>query len=245
MSGKLAQPTSGQPASHREAGADRGDTCEGRRKTKILLVDHCPATRVGMEHFLQEGGDAEVVGEASGAEEALRLSDELCPDLVILDTDLGTEMEGLRTCKELKASANAPRVVFYTMRNSEEDVAAASLAGGDGYLHKGTEPERVREAVGRASGGERVWLLGPTGTQEPRRLKTLVDEAGLTPKQGEVFALLLERRTNEEIAHELRLSRNTVKTHVSNVLKKLRLGSRREILSPAHPGGRRKIIPLE
>jgi DNA-directed RNA polymerase sigma subunit (sigma70/sigma32) len=55
----------------------------------------------------------------------------------------------------------------------------------------------------------------------------------------------LERRTHEEIAQELRLSRNTVKTHVSNVLKKLRLGSRREILSPAHPGGRRKIIPLE
>src|SRR3712207_6836684 len=132
MSGKLTQSTSGQPASHREAGADRGNTCEGRRKTKILLVDHCPATRVGMEHFLQEGGDAEVVGEASGAEEALRLSDEQCPDLVILDTDLGAEMEGLRTCKELKASTHAPWVVLYTMRNSEEDVAAASLAGADG-----------------------------------------------------------------------------------------------------------------
>jgi DNA-binding NarL/FixJ family response regulator len=236
MSGKLTEP-----ASRREVGADRGDARDRRPRMKILLVDHCPATRVGVKQFLREGGDAEVVGEASGAEEALRLSDELCPDLVILDADLGMEMEGLRTCKELKASAHAPRVVLYTMRNSEEDVAAASLAGADGYLHKGTEPERVRETVGRASEGERIWLLGPTGV-EPRRLKALVDEAGLTPKQGEVFALLLERRTNEEIAQEMRLSRNTVKTHVRNVLKKLGLGSRREIACrPTHPEGGRKI----
>ena len=182
-----------------------------------------------MKQFLREGIDAEVVGEASDAEEALRLSDELRPEVVILDMDLGAEMEGLRTCKELKASTHAPWVVLYTMRNSEEDVAAASLAGADGYLHKGTEPERVRETVRRASRGEKVWLLGSTGT-EPRRLKAIVDKAGLTPKQGEVFALLLERRTNEEIAQELNLSRNTVKTHVSNVLKKLGFGSRREIL---------------
>jgi DNA-binding NarL/FixJ family response regulator len=218
-----------EPESRREGGADRGDARDRRRRTKILLVDPCPATRVGLKQFLREGIDPEVVGEASGAEEALRLSDELRPDVVILDMDLGAEMEGLRTCKELKAFTHAPWVVLYTMRNSEEDVAAASLAGADGYLHKGTEPERVRETVSRASRGERVWLLGSTGT-EPRRLKALVDKAGLTPKQGEVFALLLERRTNEEIAQELNLSRNTVKTHVSNVLKKLGLGSRREIL---------------
>jgi DNA-binding NarL/FixJ family response regulator len=224
MLGKLTEP-----ASRQEVGADRGDARDRRRRTKILLVDHCPATRVGLKQFLREGIDAEVVGEASDAEEALRLSDELRPEVVILDMDLGAEMEGLRTCKELKASTHAPWVVLYTMRNSEEDVAAASLAGADGYLHKGTEPERVRETVSRASRGERVWLLGSTGT-EPRRLKAIVDKAGLTPKQGEVFALLLERRTNEEIAQELNLSRNTVKTHVSNVLKKLGLGSRREIL---------------
>jgi len=224
MSGKLTEP-----ASRREVGTNRGDARDHRRRTKILLVDRCPATRVGVKQFLREGGDAEVVGEASGAEEALHLSGELRPDVVILDMDLGAEMEGLRTCKELKASTHAPWVVLYTMRNSEEDVAAASLAGADGYLHKGTEPERVRETVSRASGGERVWLLGSTGT-EPGRLKALVDKAGLTPKQGEVFALLLDRRTNEEIAQALSLSRNTVKTHVSNVLKKLGLGSRREIL---------------
>ncbi len=229
MLGKLTEP-----ASRREVGANRGDARDRRRRMKVLLVDHCPATRVGVKQFLREGGDAEVVGEASSAEEALRLSDELRPDVVILDMDLGAEMEGLRTCKELKASSHAPWVVLYTMRNSEQDVAAASLAGADGYLHKGSEPERVRETVGRASGGERVWLLGSTGA-EPRRLKALVDEAGLTPKQGEVLALLLERRTNEEIAQELRLSRNTVKTHVSNILKKLGLGSRRKILEAVSP----------
>src|SRR3712207_8184848 len=77
MSGKLTEP-----ASRREVGVDRGDARDRRRRMKILLVDHCPATRVGVKQFLREGGDAEVVGEASGAEEALRLSDELCPDLV-------------------------------------------------------------------------------------------------------------------------------------------------------------------
>jgi DNA-binding NarL/FixJ family response regulator len=194
---------------------------------RILLVDDHPTMRFGLKHLLASA--AEVVGEAENADDAVRLTRELHPELVLLDLRLG-EDSGIEVCREVKALPEAPRVLVFTAHTSVEDVAGATLAGADGYLHKGVEGEELLAALERIHSGKHVWLL-PAGNEEEvaTRLRETSGEARLTPKEKEVFTLILKRRTNPEIAEELYISLYTVKNHVSSILRKLGLKSRREI----------------
>lgn len=210
---------------------------------KVLLVDNHPATRLGMKILLNGAKEVETVGEAGDAEEALRLNEELHPDLVVLDPELGMGPSGLEVCRRLKSSPHPPKILVYTAQNSKEDVAAAALAGADAYLYKGVECEKLPEAVDKTCNGERTWLLGSVEESPEGRLREKIEAADLTPKESEILALLIDRHSNGEIAEELCLSLNTVKTHVSSILKKLGLGSRKELFKEAHPEGVRKTTP--
>ncbi len=196
---------------------------------RILLVDDHPTVLFGLRHLLGSAG-FEIAGEAGNAAEAIRLAEELNPDLVLLDLRLG-EDSGIEVCREIKAQVpEAPRVLVFTAHASVEDVAGATLAGADGYLHKGVAGEELLDAIQRTHAGGRVWLLSAQNEEEAAaRIKDASDEARLTPKEKEVFALVLKRRTNAEIAGELYVSLYTVKNHVSSILRKLGLKSRREI----------------
>jgi len=195
---------------------------------RVLLVDDHPTVRFGLRHLLASAGDAEVVGEADNAVDAVRFAQDLRPDLVLLDLRLG-EDSGIEACREIKTLPDPPRVLVFTAHASVEDVAGATLAGADGYLHKGVAGEDLLAAVRRAYAGGRVWLLPAEKAEATARLKEVSDGARLTPKEREVFALVLKRRTNAEIAEELYISLYTVKNHVSSILRKLGLKSRREI----------------
>jgi DNA-binding NarL/FixJ family response regulator len=222
-------------APHLVGGNGQGWNSSWRRKVRLVLVDPCPATRLGISVILKELKDTEVVGEASDAKEALHLHDELRPDLVILDIELGNAEEGLWLCKQLKTSSNnRPQVLVYTARTSREEVAAVMLAGADGYLHKGADREKISETVSRVHNGERIWHLG-SATESRTELGSLIEGASLTPRESEILTLLLGRHTNAEVAEQLCLSRNTVKSHVSSVLRKLGLESRQDILRAASP----------
>jgi DNA-binding NarL/FixJ family response regulator len=194
---------------------------------RILLVDDHPTVRLGLKQLLTS--TAEVVGEAENAGDAVRLTGELRPDLVLLDLRLGDD-SGIEVCREIKTLPEAPRVLVFTAHASAADVAGATLAGADGYLHKGVEGEQLLAALEQIHSGGRVWLL-PAGNEEEAatRLRETSGGAQLTPKEREVFALVLKRRTNPEIAEELYISLYTVKNHVSSILHKLGLKSRREI----------------
>jgi DNA-binding NarL/FixJ family response regulator len=194
---------------------------------RVLLVDDHPTVRLGLKQLLTS--TAEVVGEAENAGDAVRLTGDLRPDLVLLDLRLGDD-SGIEVCREIKTLPEAPRVLVFTAHASAEDVAGATLAGADGYLHKGVEGEQLLAALEQIHSGGRVWLL-PAGNEEEAatRLRETSGGAQLTPKEREVFALVLKRRTNPEIAEELYISLYTVKNHVSSILRKLGLKSRREI----------------
>lgn len=195
---------------------------------RILLVDDHPTVRLGLKHLLESAAGNEVVGEAGNAADAVRLAGELRPDVVLLDLRLGDD-SGIEVCREVKAMPDAPRVLVFTAHTNVEDVAAATLAGADGYLHKGVSGEELLDAVERTHAGKRVWLLPAAEEESASRIEEASGEARLTPKEKEVFALVLKRRTNAEIAAELYISLYTVKNHVSNILRKLGLKSRREI----------------
>jgi two-component system response regulator DevR len=194
---------------------------------RILLVDDHPTVRFGLKHLLASAD--EVVGEAENATDAVWLVQDLRPDLVLLDLRLG-EDSGIEVCREIKALPGAPRVLVFTAHASVEDIAEATLAGADGYLHKGVAGDKIFDAVRRTHAGQRVWLLPAENEDEAAdRIRETSGEARLTPKEKEVFALVLKRRTNPEIADELYISLYTVKNHVSSILRKLGLKSRREI----------------
>ena len=195
---------------------------------RILLVDDHPTVRFGLKHLLESAAGNEVVGEAGNAADAVRLAGELRPDVVLLDLRLG-EDSGIEVCREMKAVPDAPLVLVFTAHTGVEDVAAATLAGADGYLHKGVAGEELLDAVERTYAGGRVWLLPAAEEETASRIEEASGEARLTPKEKEVFALVLKRRTNPEIAGELYISLYTVKNHVSSILRKLGLKSRREI----------------
>ncbi|MDP8950948.1 MAG: response regulator transcription factor [Actinomycetota bacterium] len=196
---------------------------------KLLLVEDHPTLRFGLKLLLDSAGDFEVVGEAENSVDAVRLAQELRPDLVILDLRLG-EGSGIEACREIKALPEPPRVLVFTAHASAEDVAGAVLAGADSYLHKGAQGAELLEAAERTHAGGRVWLM-PAGDKEEAeiRLEKNSLKAWLTPREKEVFALILKRRTNAEIAEELYISLYTVKNHVSSILRKLGLKSRREL----------------
>ena len=191
---------------------------------RVLLIDDHPAVLLGLEALLNAVEDIQVVGETTCAEEGLRLTQELHPDLVILDLQMRRGPDGLETCRRLKTLTVSPRVLIYTGHSSSDHVAQAVLAGADGYFHKGKNSAELAEAARRVRAGERVWVMD-VGPEEEPHLRESLKDSRLTPKESEVLAFVLKRYTNAEIAQELFVSLPTVKSHMTSILRKL--GARR------------------
>lgn len=196
-------------------------------ETRVLVVDSQPTMRLGVRYALEAEEDLVPVGEAGEAEDALDLAEEASPDVVVVDPDI--EGDGKEFLKELKALPDSPGVVVHTARNSEEDVFASRLAGAESFVHKEESTGRLIQAIRETRRGKRVWFLGeerddpdPPAHGESERL--------LTGREKEVFALLIRRRSNAEIADELCIGIQTTKNHVSSVLRKLGVARREELL---------------
>ena len=201
------------------------------KKINVLLVDDHPVARLGIRSLLETTDDLEVVGEAGVADEAVRLAARLRPDLIVLDVRLGEGGDGMEACRKIKALADPPRVLLHSAFGGAEDLARATVAGADGYFHKGEEYLEFPEVVRRVCGNERVWFVDRAGEA---RLNPRVERKGpaLTPKEHEVFALMLKRYSNAEVGRTLYMSLPTVKTHVKHILGKMGLKSRKDLFSP-------------
>ena len=196
---------------------------------RVLLVDDHPAIRMGMKALLDTADGVEVVGETEGATEAVQLAADLAPDLVVLDLRLGGEKSGIGTCREIKTLPESPRVLIHTAHDTVDDLAAGTLAGADGYLHKSARHVEFVDAVRKVYAGKKVWSLGTESMATKDRPQSTSEVALLTPKEREVYALLLKRYSNHEIARELYVGTRTVKSHVTNIMRKLGVKSRREL----------------
>ncbi|PLS84716.1 MAG: DNA-binding response regulator [Actinobacteria bacterium] len=201
------------------------------KKIRTLLVDDHPVTRLGIRSLLETTKDLLVVGEAGDAEEAVRLAVRLQPDLVVLDVRLGEKGDGMEVCRRMKAIPNPPRILLHSAYGGSEDLAAAAVVGADGYFHKGEEYLEFPGVIRRVCGGERVWFVD-TKAEPPLAPRVASRSPALTPKEREVFALLLKRYSNAEVGRVLYMSLPTVKTHVKHILGKMGLKSRKELFRP-------------
>jgi two-component system response regulator DevR len=200
-------------------------------KIRTLLVDDHPVTRLGIRSLLETTEDLEVVGEAGDAEEAVRLAVRLQPHLVVLDLRLGEKGDGMEVCRKIKSSPNPPRILIHSAFSRAEDLARATVAGADGYFHKGEEYLEFPGVVRRVCSGERVWFVD--AAEEPQLVtRAACKGPALTPKEREVFTLMLKRYSNAEVGRTLYMSLPTVKTHVKHILGKIGLKSRKELFLP-------------
>ncbi|UHD15424.1 two-component system response regulator NarL [Thiocapsa bogorovii] len=200
-------------------------------RTAVVIIDDHPLFRKGVSDLIAMAPELILVGEAGDGEEGVRVATQLRPDLILLDLNM-KGMNGLQTLERLRCADLDARVVMLTVSDNEEDVVAALRAGADGYLLKDMEPEDILEQL-LAAGRGRLVISQRLTELIARALRhdggpVRPDDAGLTPRERQVLALLAEGFSNKLIARELNLSLGTAKVHVKHILKKLKLRTRVE-----------------
>lgn len=203
---------------------------------RILIADDHAVVRSGLRALLGTDPDLEVVGEAGDGTETLRLAGTLHPDLVLLDITMPPE-SGIKTAKRLKERYPELSVLFLTMHEDESLLHEALRAGAAGYVIKRAEESEIIQAIHVASRGDiyvhpamtRALLHQPV-TTEHRRVSAAI---ALTPRELDVLRLLARGNTNRQIAGVLGLSVRTVENHRANLMGKLGLVSRVELVNYA------------
>ncbi|GAA1081914.1 MULTISPECIES: response regulator transcription factor [Kitasatospora] len=207
----------------------------------ILLVDDEELVRTGLRAVLEAQGDLRVVGEASDGAEALGLVRSLRPHVVLMDVRM-PEVDGLTATRAILRDTDAPpRILVLTTFENDDYVYEALRAGAAGFLLKRARPAEIVHAVRLAEAGDS--LLFPAAV---RRLAAGRNDAGaaaalaraaLTAREAEVLRLMARGLSNAEIAAELVLGVQTVKTHVSAVLGKLGARDRTQAVVTAYESG--------
>jgi DNA-binding NarL/FixJ family response regulator len=205
---------------------------EPDRRIRVLVVDDHAVVRRGLLAFLDSEPDLEVVGDADGCRDALDLlarldSEGRRPDVVVMDLQMAP-VDGIESTRQIRARYDDVEVVALTSFAEEERVHAALEAGASGYLLKDADADEVAAGIRAAHRGE--LQLDPAVARQlmSSRRPAPPDDASveLTAREVEVLRLVGAGKANKEIAAELRISERTARTHVSNILGKLGLGSR-------------------
>ncbi len=205
---------------------------------RLLLVDDHAVVRTGLRMLLENEEDMLLVGEAGSGAKALDLAAELCPDVVIMDLTL-PDLSGIEVTERLKSQYPKMAVVALTIHEDQQYFFEMLRVGASAYVPKRAAPDDLITAIRAAHRGD-VYIY-------PSLAKLLVgdflarageggesvDVSALTPREQEVLSLLAEGKTNDEIAAELVISPHTVARHRENLMGKLGLHNRSELVKYA------------
>ncbi len=206
---------------------------------RLLLVDDHQIVRTGLRMLFQSEPDMQVVGEAGSGAEAIRAVETLHPDVVIMDVAM-PGMTGIEATRQIKLLSPDTAILALTMHEDEQYFFAMLNAGASGYIPKRAAPDDLVSAIRVVAEGNvflystlaRFLMKDITERQLPVT-ESEEDGDGLTPREIEVLTLIAEGHTSREIAEELVISAKTVDRHRENIMNKLDIHSRIELVKYA------------
>ena len=202
---------------------------------RLLLVDDHAVVRSGLKMLLSGQKNMEIVGEAASAGEALTETARVNPTVILMDIGL-PDKTGIEATREIKAKFPDVRIVALTIHEDEEYFFQMLNAGASGYVPKRAAPDELITAINAAAGGEvylypsmaKLLVRDYLSAERPAEEKANLD--GLTEREHEVLIHLAEGTSNDEIAATLVISPKTVERHRENIMRKLNLHSRSELV---------------
>jgi len=200
------------------------------KKHTILLVDDHPMLRKGVAQLIELEDNLHVIAEANNGDEAIRLAVQHAPDIILLDLNM-KGLSGIETLSSLKRADVSAKIIIFSVSDNESDVLQALKYGAAGYLLKDEEPESIIENINRAVEGDIV-LSAPLTQIIARSMLPNASSVNplqqLTPREIDILKCLAKGKSNKMIGVELSITEATVKVHVKNMLKKLKLKTRVE-----------------
>jgi len=224
---------------------DKTGAAGEKTKIRVLIADDHAVVRSGLRSILEHEDDIDIVGEAADGHQALESAQELLPDVILMDINMG-DWDGVTATRRVRNSVPSSRVIVLTNYDEDNLVFSSIRAGASGYLLKEVSGQQLTNAIRTVADG--FSLIYPSVARrvldEFGRLRVgsapADDDQGysdLTPREREVLKLIASGRANKEIGNELGISERTVKTHISNIFSKLQLTDRTQAALYVHNRG--------
>ncbi len=211
------------------------------KKTKLVVVDDHSLVIVGIEAILEDYSEFEIIGKSRNGQQGLELIGEVKPDVAVLDIRM-PGLSGIEIVEKLKLSNSDVKTLLLSMHDSEEYVLHAIEAGADGYILKGASKEEFINALRTISKGGK-YFSGDISTSiinnlklkksQPKPVNKVANDFNLTNRELEVLVLVLQGKSNQEVADDLKISKRTSEVHRFNLMKKMGVKNQMELANKA------------
>jgi DNA-binding NarL/FixJ family response regulator len=196
--------------------------------TRVVLADDHPAVRAAVRRVLEGAGDIQIVAEAENGAEALRLVEQVDPDVLLLDIEM-PGLNGIEVAQRLQAAGASVRILALSAHEDTEYIQGMLDSGAAGYITKEEAPHILIQAVRGVARGERFWISRRVAAKmSGRRQEKQPDKVTLTDQESSVLKLVVIGKTNQRIGETLGLSEQVVAQHLEAVMSKLGAHSRLE-----------------